>query len=161
MFIILSSVENTTQPPTYSLQEIIFWYSALIVTLIITIFILTHRKTNRKKIEIISNKLSLEAKKYESLINDKEMNRNKFKDIGNKTIIILSGFETTFIDLKDKTKLGDFDNLIKEKNNLIDYIRKLDNKKEINIDKESQNIKNKLLDFKSNIEQVKSYLKYL
>ena len=62
MFIILSSVENTTQPPTYSLQEIIFWYSALIVTLIITIFILTHRKTNRKKIEIISNKLSLEAK---------------------------------------------------------------------------------------------------
>ena len=87
------------------------------------------------------------------------MNRNKFKDIGNKTIIILSGFETTFIDLKDKTKLGDFDNLIKEKNNLIDYIRKLDNKKEINIDKESQNIKNKLLDFKSNIEQVKSYLK--
>lgn len=159
MFIILSSVENTTQPPTYSLQEIIFWYSALIVTLIITIFILTHRKTNRKKIEIISNKLSLEAKKYESIINDKEMNRNKFKDIGNKTIIILSGFETTFIDLKDKTKLGDFDNLIKEKNNLIDYIRKLDNKKEINIDKESQNIKNKLLDFKSNIEQVKSYLK--
>lgn len=159
MFIILSSVENTTQPPTYSLQEIIFWYSALIVTLIITIFILTHRKTNRKKIEIISNKLSLEAKKYESLINDKEMNRNKFKDIGSKTIIILSGFETTFIDLKDKTKLGDFDNLIKEKNNLIDYIRKLDNKKEINIDKESQNIKNKLLDFKSNIEQVKSYLK--
>ncbi len=159
MFIILSSVENTTQPPTYSLQEIIFWYSALIVTLIITIFLLTHRKTNRKKIEIISNKLSLEAKKYESLINDKEMNRNKFKDIGNKTIIILSGFETTFIDLKDKTKLGDFDNLIKEKNNLIDYIRKLDNKKEINIDKESQNIKNKLLDFKSNIEQVKSYLK--
>lgn len=159
MFIILSSVENTTQPPTYSLQEIIFWYSALIVTLIITIFILTHRKTNRKKIEIISNKLSLEAKKYESLINDKEMNRNKFKDIGNKTIIILSGFETTFIDLKDKTKLGDFDNLIKEKNNLIDYIRKLDNKKEINIDKESQNIKNKLLDFKSNIEQVKSYIK--
>lgn len=159
MFIILSSVENTTQPPTYSLQEIIFWYSALIVTLIITIFLLTHRKTNRKKIEIISNKLSLEAKKYESLINDKEMNRNKFKDIGNKTIIILSGFETTFIDLKDKTKLGDFDNLIKEKNNLIDYIRKLDNKKGINIDKESQNIKNKLLDFKSNIEQVKSYLK--
>lgn len=159
MFIILSSVENTTQTPTYSLQEIIFWYSALIVTLIITIFILTHRKTNRKKIEIISNKLSLEAKKYESLIDDKEMNRNKFKDIGNKTIIILSGFETTFIDLKDKTKLGDFDNLIKEKNNLIDYIRKLDNKKEINIDKESQNIKNKLLDFKSNIEQVKSYLK--
>lgn len=159
MFIILSSVENTTQPPTYSLQEIIFWYSALIVTLIITIFILTHRKTNRKKIEIISNKLSLEAKKYESLINDKEMNRNKFKDIGSKTIIILSGFETTFIDLKDKTKLGDFDNLIKEKNNLIDYIRKLDNKKDINIDKESQNIKNKLLDFKSNIEQVKSYLK--
>ena len=159
MFIILSSVENTTQTPTYSLQEIIFWYSALIVTLIITIFILTHRKTNRKKIEIISNKLSLEAKKYESLINDKEMNRNKFKDIGNKTIIILSGFETTFIDLKDKTKLGDFDNLIKEKNNLIDYIRKLDNKKDINIDKESQNIKNKLLDFKSNIEQVKSYLK--
>lgn len=159
MFIILSSVENTTQTPTYSLQEIIFWYSALIVTLIITIFILTHRKTNRKKIEIISNKLSLEAKKYESLINDKEMNRNKFKDIGSKTIIILSGFETTFIDLKDKTKLGDFDNLIKEKNNLIDYIRKLDNKKEINIDKESQNIKNKLLDFKSNIEQVKSYLK--
>lgn len=159
MFIILSSVENTTQPPTYSLQEIIFWYSALIVTLIITIFILTHRKTNRKKIEIISNKLSLEAKKYESLINDKEMNRNKFKDIGNKTIIILSGFETTFIDLKDKTKLGDFDNLIKEKNNLIDYIRKLDNKKEINIDTESQNIKNKLLDFKSNVEQVKSYIK--
>lgn len=159
MFIILSSVENTTQPPTYSLQEIIFWYSALIVTLIITIFILTHRKTNRKKIEIISNKLSLEAKKYESLINDKEMNRNKFKDIGSKTIIILSGFETTFIDLKDKTKLGDFDNLIKEKNNLIDYIRKLDNKKDINIDKESQNIKNKLLDFKTNIEQVKSYLK--
>ena len=87
------------------------------------------------------------------------MNRNKFKDIGSKTIIILSGFETTFIDLKDKTKLGDFDNLIKEKNNLIDYIRKLDNKKDINIDKESQNIKNKLLDFKSNIEQVKSYLK--
>ena len=159
MFIILSSVENTTQTPTYSLQEIIFWYSALIVTLIITIFILTHRKTNRKKIEIISNKLSLEAKKYESLINDKEMNRNKFKDIGSKTIIILSGFETTFIYLKDKTKLGDFDNLIKEKNNLIDYIRKLDNKKDINIDKESQNIKNKLLDFKSNIEQVKSYLK--
>ncbi len=159
MFIILSSVENTTQPPTYSLQEIIFWYSALIVTLIITIFILTHRKTNRKKIEIISNKLSLEAKKYESLINDKEMNRNKFKDIGNKTIIILSGFETIFIDLKDKTKLGDFDNLIKEKNNLVEYIRKLDNKKDINIDKESQNIKNKLLDFKSNIEQVKSYLK--
>ncbi len=159
MFIILSSVENTTQTPTYSLQEIIFWYSALIVTLIITIFILTHRKTNRKKIEIISNKLSLEAKKYESLINDKEMNRNKFKDIGSKTIIILSGFETTFIDLKDKTKLGDFDNLIKEKNNLIDYIRKLDNKKDINIDKESQNIKNKLLDFKTNIEQVKSYLK--
>ena len=159
MFIILSSVENTTQSPPYSLQEIIFWYSALIVTLIITIFILTHRKTNRKKIEIISNKLSLEAKKYESLINDKEMNRNKFKDIGNKTIIILSGFETTFIDLKDKTKLGDFDNLIKEKNNLIDYIRKLDNKKEINIDTESQNIKNKLLDFKSNVEQVKSYIK--
>lgn len=159
MFIILSSVENTTQTPTYSLQEIIFWYSALIVTLIITIFILTHRKTNRKKIEIISNKLSLEAKKYESLINDKEMNRNKFKDIGNKTIIILSGFETIFIDLKDKTKLGDFDNLIKEKNNLVEYIRKLDNKKDINIDKESQNIKNKLLDFKSNIEQVKSYLK--
>lgn len=159
MFIILSSVENTTQTPTYSLQEIIFWYSALIVTLIITIFILTHRKTNKKKIEIISNKLSLEAKKYESLINDKEMNRNKFKDIGNKTIIILSGFETIFIDLKDKTKLGDFDNLIKEKNNLVEYIRKLDNKKDINIDKESQNIKNKLLDFKSNIEQVKSYLK--
>ena len=81
MFIILSSVENTTQTPTYSLQEIIFWYSALIVTLIITIFILTHRKTNRKKIEIISNKLSLEAKKYESLIDDKEMNRNKLKEI--------------------------------------------------------------------------------
>ena len=49
--------------------------------------------------------------------------------------------------LKDKTKLGDFDNLIKEKNNLVEYIRKLDNKKDINIDKESQNIKNKLLDF--------------
>mgnify|MGYP004549607167 FL=1 len=159
MFIILSSVENTTQSPTYSLQEIIFWYSALIATLIITIFILTHRKTNRKKIEIISNKLSLEAKKYDSIASDKEMNRNKLKEIGNKTIIILSGFETTFIDLKDKTKLGDFDNLIKEKNNLVDYIRKLDNKKDINIDKESQNIKNKLLDFKSNIEQVKSYLK--
>ena len=159
MFIILSSVENTTQSPTYSLQEIIFWYSALIVTLIVTIFILTHRKTNRKKIEIISNKLSLEAKKYDSIASDKEMNRNKLKEIGNKTIIILSGFETTFIDLKDKTKLGDFDNLIKEKNNLVDYIRKLDNKKDINIDKESQNIKNKLLDFKSNIEQVKSYLK--
>lgn len=159
MFIILSSVENTTQSPTYSLQEIIFWYSALIVTLIVTIFILTHRKTNRKKIEIISNKLSLEAKKYDSIASDKEMNRNKLKEIGNKTIIILSGFETTFIDLKDKTKLGDFDNLIKEKNNLVEYIRKLDNKKDINIDKESQNIKNKLLDFKSNIEQVKSYLK--
>ena len=48
---------------------------------------------------------------------------------------------------------------MKEKNNLVDYIRKLDNKKDINIDKESQNIKNKLLEFKSNVEQVKSYIK--
>lgn len=159
MFIILSSVESTTQTPTYSIQEMIFWYSALVVTLIITIFLLTHRKTNRKRLEIISNKISLEVKKYEALPNDKEMNRNKFKDISAKTIIILTGFEATFIDLKDKTKLGDFDNLIKEKNNLVDNIKKLDNKKEINIEKESQNIKNKLLDFKSNIEQVKTYIK--
>lgn len=159
MFIILSSVENTTQTPTYSIQEMIFWYSALVVTLVITIFLLTHRKTNRKRLEIISNKISLEVKKYEALPNDTEMNRNKFKDISAKTIIILTGFEATFIDLKDKTKLGDFDNLIKEKDNIVDNLKKLDNKKEINIEKESQNIKSKLLEFKTNVEQVKTYIK--
>ena len=49
----------------------------------------------------------------------KEMNRNKFKDIGNKTIIILSGFETTFIDLKDKTKLREISDAALEKVDLL------------------------------------------
>ena len=158
MFIVLSSAEATTQT-AYTLQEIIFWYCAFAITLLLTIFLITHRKTNRKKLEILSNKISIEAKKYDAISNGTEMNKNKFKDICAKTIIILSGYDATLIDLKDKTKLGDFDNLIKEKNNLVDLLKKLDNKKEINFEKESQNIKNKLLTFKSNIEQVKTYIK--
>lgn len=145
---------QTTQVQ-YSLFEIIFWYSAFAITVILTIFLLTHRKTNRKKMEALVNKVNNEIKAYDNFLTNPKI---KFKDLTSKTILILSAFDNIFMELKDKTRVSDFDNLIKKQEEIISSIRKLDVKKSKNINQDVENIKQLLIELKNDMESVKTYL---
>lgn len=156
--IILSSVEGNTNAPQYTLFEIIFWYSALVLCIVIAIFLLTHRKTNKKKMENLISKLNQDISKYEEIIKNPE-SKNTLRDVCSRTILILTSFETVFMDLKEKTRSSDFDELIEKKQEIISSIRKLDTKKSKNTVQDAESIRNELLEFKEAMENVKTYLK--
>lgn len=159
---LLHLVEEQTVETTqvqYTLFEIIFWYSAFAITVLVAIFLLTHRKSNRKKMEALVNKVNNEIKAYENFLVKKDNQKNRFKDLTSKTILVLASFDNVFIELKEKTRLNDFDNLIKKQEEIIASIRKLDVKKSKNAGQDIEKIKNLLIEFKNEMEIVKSYLK--
>ena len=63
------------------------------------------------------------------------------------------------MDLKEKTRSSDFDELIEKKQEIISSIRKLDTKKSKNTVQDAESIRNELLEFKEAMENVKTYLK--
>lgn len=159
---LLHLVEEQTVETTqvqYTLFEIIFWYSAFAITVLVAIFLLTHRKSNRKKMEALVNKVNNEIKAYENFLVKTDNQKNRFKDLTSKTILVLASFDNVFIELKEKTRLNDFDNLIKKQEEIIASIRKLDLKKSKNAGQDIEKIKNLLIEFKNEMEIVKSYLK--
>ncbi len=157
LYLVEGQAAETTQTTQvqYTLFEIIFWYSAFVITVILTIFLLTHRKSNRKKMETLVNKVNNEIKAYDYFLTNPKI---KFKDLTSKTILVLAAFDNVFMELKDKTRVSDFDNLIKKQEEIISSIRKLDVKKAKNTNQDVENIKQLLIELKNDMETVKTYL---
>lgn len=142
----------------YTEFEIIFWYSAFPVVLILFILTLKHRTTNKKKMDIISAKVGKEISKVEALIKNIGKPKVKFRDELGRIAIMLSGFETTFVELKERTRLEDFDRLIAEENKIIRKIKKIRSDSPEDSIKEIEVIHQDLIRFKGQVDLVKSYL---
>lgn len=154
-----SSEGNAVSSQTpYTDFEIIFWYSAFAVVLILFIFTLKHRTTNKKKMDIISSKTGKEISKIETVMKNIGKPKVKFRDELGRTAIVLAGFETTFVELKEKTRLEDFDRLIAEENKIIRKIKKIRSDSPADSIKEIEEIHEDLIRFKGKVDLVKSYL---
>lgn len=124
---ITSSLEggNAVETPvSYTNVEIIFWYSALVVTLIITFIYLKSRGNKKKRINKISYKIGKEVERFENLKNAKA-GLLKLKEQSGKSILVLSSFTTPFLELKEKTRVSDFDDLINKTTEIINDIKSL------------------------------------
>lgn len=152
-----SAIQNP-EVVEYSLFEIVFWYSALFIVVILFVIMITHRKTNHKKMEIMANKLGKEIKKYDLLLNE-EFDYKKSKDAFSKTLLILNGFGSSLIEMKEKTMMSEFDALLEKKNEISNFIKKLDSKKKSFTTKEIELLKAQLIEYKEEIDLDKNYLK--
>lgn len=129
MFLLTSSIDSNVVESQYSHFEIVFWYSAFVVVLVIFIFYLKGKKNRKQGLENISLKIRKEIFKYNLLISKFENGEKIKKNDFSKTIFLLTNIDSKFVELKELTKLGDFDRLLAESKSLSSYLKKEKSKK--------------------------------
>ncbi len=130
-----SSIEGaaTTTPEIsqYTTFEIIFWYSALVVTVVLFIIYLRVNSKKKKRMNNLLLKLDGDINRYDSLIkqlSQKGLSKKKYNDIYIKTTYTLAKISDYIVEINEKTRLSDCDNII----NLINKINKKIKKYQLN-----------------------------
>jgi len=161
-FLTDSTVETPINEETvsYTLPEIIFWYSAFAVVLILFIIFIATRKGNRKKLDVMIGKLNKSGSVLDSIIKSLELNKKiKFSKEKAQTIsLTISSFYIDLIEIKEKTRLDDFDKIIANCEQIEERLKHLASTKEKGLIEELKLIKDELIKIKGQLELVKSYL---
>lgn len=152
------NLENTTSNTNqYSQFEIIFWYSAFIITIILFIIVKKSNKNISKKTNNLISKTQNLLLNMDNLISKIESNTEIKKDYIKKIIFQVNVIESKCLDLKELTKLNDLDkaiNLTKEIQISFKEIKLLKNSLKINDIKKTRSIVNTLLDEMNRIKIV-------
>ena len=115
----------TTIQPSYSQVEVIFWYVAFVITVIVFIIVMRSSKNIKKKINKVLSGIKKIIKNVDDTIVNIGANKKMKKDIGNALLFHLNIIESYCLDLKDTTKLNEFDNIINIVDNCELTIKKL------------------------------------
>lgn len=145
---------------SYTLPEIIFWYSAFAVVLVLFIIFIATRKGNRKKLDIMTSKINKSCSLLDSIIKSLELNKKtKFSKEKAQTIsLTISSFYIDLIEMKEKTRLDDFDKIIANCEEIEAHLKRLASVHGDRLIDELKQIKDELIRIKGQVELVKSYL---
>ena len=160
----LTDVSTETPPVveevSYTLPEIIFWYSAFAVVLVLFIIFIATRKGNRKKLDIMTSKINKSCSLLDSIIKSLELNKKtKFSKEKAQTIsLTISSFYIDLIEIKEKTRLDDFDKIIANCEEIEAHLKRLASIQGDRLIDELKQIKDELIRIKGQVELVKSYL---
>ena len=160
----LTDVSTETPPVveevSYTLPEIIFWYSAFAVVLVLFIIFIATRKGNRKKLDIMTSKINKSCSLLDSIIKSLELNKKtKFSKEKAQTIsLTISSFYIDLIEIKEKTRLDDFDKIIANCEEIEAHLKRLASVQGDRLIDELKQIKDELIRIKGQVELVKSYL---
>ena len=160
----LTDVSTETPPVveevSYTLPEIIFWYSAFAVVLVLFIIFIATRKGNRKKLDIMTSKINKSCSLLDSIIKSLELNKKtKFSKEKAQTIsLTISSFYIDLIEMKEKTRLDDFDKIIANCEEIEAHLKRLASIQGDRLIDELKQIKDELIRIKGQVELVKSYL---
>ena len=143
-----------------TLPEIIFWYSAFAVVLVLFIIFIATRKGNRKKLDIMTSKINKSCSLLDSIIKSLELNKKtKFSKEKAQTIsLTISSFYIDLIEMKEKTRLDDFDKIIANCEEIEAHLKRLSSVHGDRLIDELKQIKDELIKIKGQVELVKSYL---
>ena len=151
------SVKETV---SYTLPEIIFWYSAFALVLVLFIIFIFTRKGNRKKLDIMTGKISKSCSLLDTIVKSLELNKKaKFSKEKAQTIsLTISSFYIDLIEMKEKTRLDDFDKIIANCEEIEAHLKRLSSVHGDRLIDELKQIKDELIKIKGQVELVKTYL---
>ena len=155
-----TETSSNVEEISYTLPEIIFWYSAFAVVLVLFIIFIATRKGNRKKLDIMTSKINKSCSLLDSIIKSLELNKKtKFSKEKAQTIsLTISSFYIDLIEMKEKTRLDDFDKIIANCEEIEAHLKRLASVQGDRLIDELKQIKDELIKIKGQVELVKSYL---
>lgn len=126
---LLSFLENVTEPVTktskYTNSEIIFWYCAFAVVVVLFVLYTKFRHHSKSGLAKGQQKLGHEITRLEMVLKA-SASRKKPKESLTKTSLMLASLEGQLIDLDEKTKLTDASKGLQMIANINKLIKKLD-----------------------------------
>lgn len=157
-----SSGESTTNK-IYPLYTAIFWYIFFLIVIALFVIYLIMTSSNHKRFDNLIVQLGREINRYSNLCDQKKTNDEKnifkYKKRLSSTIMLLNKFDVLFIEYQEKTRLNEFDRLMKMKDDIVGKIKKYENTP-INEQNEYLNsIYHDLVEFKGQIELVRMLIK--
>lgn len=159
-----SSISSDTEAgahKVYPLNEAIFYYCLFAAVVVLFIIYILKRGSDSKVFSNLVNKLGRDCDHYLDVItkvqNGADIANFKLKKRMGKTLLILSQFDTIFVQYKEKTRLDNFDNLLSEKQRIYSKIKKYE-KDDITL-KELITIQGDLAHFKGQIDLVRGLVK--
>lgn len=166
LFNILTSVESSSEAiimpepsHNYSDVEIIFWYAAFIVTIIVFIIVMRSNKNIKKNINKTINIVRKLIKAFDEHIVKLNTNSKKAKDIFTKVFFAVNILESKCLDLKDSTKLNEFDGVINQINEIEILIKEYKTLKEDLNFEQLNSIKDKLITIENELQRIKLVIK--
>lgn len=162
---IASSIDSSSPavaPKVYSTFEMVFWYVALLVVVVLFIVYLKTNSKKTKKISALINKIDHDINRYKVVLNKRKNKPTKktVVDVFAKTLFILSVIESTISEVKEKTQLVDCDNILNDTNELSQKIKKYQiDKNENQFVNNVNEVQSDLLKIKGKLELVKSFVK--
>lgn len=154
-----SSIYSTS----YSNFEIIFWYSAFVLIVIIFIVFIKTQSKKTKKIDYLINKTEREINRYSTIIKELSLKKNtiKSKDLFVKTPFVISSIELYIIELKEKTQLSNCDLVLSITAKISKKIKSSSNIRDDNEEqlKRVKNLQDELIKLKGQLELIKQFVK--
>ena len=147
-----------TIPTSYTDFEIIFWYAAFIVMVILfVVFLKTHR-SGKNEVSRIAAKIQKNIRKFEEMIESGEkkavIKKSKIKELIARTQILIEKNTATFIELRSSTCLDDFDRLIGIGDKIVSECKKLNISDESKLTDQLKKIHMFLLKYKGQVELI-------
>lgn len=117
---------------TYTIPEIIIWYSSLVISIGLLVYYFLKVKQKRNKLAAISNVMKKDIDNLNVLIQNSSFKVGELKhlDVLVKIIAHIETNQTVYIELREKTSLEDFDKVIKNDSLIIKKIKKLNSIKD-------------------------------
>ena len=143
---------------TYSDIEIIFWYAAFVVTVIVFIIVMKSNKNIKKHINKTINSARKISKSIDEVIN-KNYSSKKAKEVLAKMFFGLNVLESKCLDLKDLTKLNEFDSLINKIDELELTVKDYRNSKEDITIEQLTVVKEKVVVIENELQRLKLVIK--
>jgi len=162
---IASSIDSSTPtvaPKVYSTFEMVFWYVALLVVVVLFIVYLKANSKKTKKISSLISKIDQDINRYKVVLNKRKNKPTKktMVDVFAKTSFLLSLIESTIAEVKEKTQLADCDNILSNTNELSQKIKKYQfDKNDGQLSNNINEVQNDLLKLKGQLELIKSFVK--
>ena len=157
----LTSVEGEVvqDAPVYTDIEIYFWYIALAIMIVLTIIFIKSDASDKKKLTNLVGEVNKKISAIDSLINNEKLNKNNIKTFALETVNLLDNADVLFIELKEKTRLDDFNKILEEKGLIVKELKELANQPLEESKKELSIIKDQLLVFKGQLELLTTLIK--
>ena len=145
--------------PVYTDIEIYFWYIALVIMIILTIIFIKSDAPDKKKMTNLIAEVNKKISAIDSLLNEEKLNKNNIKNIALSMVNLLDNADVLFIELKEKTRLDDFNKILEEKGLIVKELKEVGNKSIEESKKELTIVKDQLLVFKGQLELLTTLIK--